>query len=49
MKNEKKLRELEAIGTLSNHHRDGINYSVSNLYKIARVSHHSALWLNYKG
>ncbi|WQW12800.1 hypothetical protein KVL56_03445 [Helicobacter pylori] len=49
LKNEKILRKTEAIGTLSNHYRDSINYSVSNLYKIVRVSHHSALWLNYKG
>ncbi|WP_187868745.1 hypothetical protein [Helicobacter pylori] len=27
----KTLRELETIATLSNHYRDGINYSVSNL------------------
>ncbi|MGL2351220.1 hypothetical protein ACOWKW_00100 [Helicobacter pylori] len=27
----KTLRELETIGTLPNHYRDGINYSVSNL------------------
>ncbi|WP_229307195.1 hypothetical protein [Helicobacter pylori] len=27
----KTLRELETIGTLSNHYRDGINCSVSNL------------------
>ncbi|RVY35075.1 hypothetical protein ECC17_00505 [Helicobacter pylori] len=27
----KTLRELETNGTLSNHYRDGINYSVSNL------------------
>ncbi|MFP6098917.1 hypothetical protein ACLGAQ_01470 [Helicobacter pylori] len=27
----KTLRELEIIATLSNHYRDGINYSVSNL------------------
>ncbi|WQX14078.1 hypothetical protein E5P71_01755 [Helicobacter pylori] len=27
----KTLRELETIGTLSNHYGDGINYSVSNL------------------
>ncbi|WP_164869830.1 hypothetical protein [Helicobacter pylori] len=25
------LRELETIGTLPNHYRDGTNYSVSNL------------------
>ncbi|MUU26841.1 DUF3519 domain-containing protein [Helicobacter pylori] len=28
---EKVLRELETIGTLSNDYRDGINYSISNL------------------
>ncbi len=28
---EKVLRELETIGTLSNNYRDGINYSISNL------------------
>ncbi|MFP6049906.1 hypothetical protein ACLF9I_04980 [Helicobacter pylori] len=28
---EKVLRELETIGTLSNNYRDGINYSTSNL------------------
>ncbi|AAD05893.1 hypothetical protein HNL19_04630 [Helicobacter pylori] len=28
----KTLRELETIRTLSNHYRDGTNYSVSNLY-----------------
>ncbi|WP_187843336.1 hypothetical protein [Helicobacter pylori] len=28
---DKTLRELETNGTLSNHYRDGINYSVSNL------------------
>ncbi|WP_367699292.1 hypothetical protein [Helicobacter pylori] len=27
----KTLRELETIATLSNHYRDGINYSISNL------------------
>ncbi|MCQ2906555.1 hypothetical protein JT124_02270 [Helicobacter pylori] len=27
----KTLRELETIGALSNHYRDGTNYSVSNL------------------
>ncbi|MFP6124066.1 hypothetical protein ACLGBF_03065 [Helicobacter pylori] len=27
----KTLRELEIIATLSNHYRDGTNYSVSNL------------------
>ncbi|MFP6030762.1 hypothetical protein ACLF9M_03995 [Helicobacter pylori] len=27
----KTLRELETIGTLSNHYGDGTNYSVSNL------------------
>ncbi|WP_187903632.1 hypothetical protein [Helicobacter pylori] len=27
----KTLRELETIGTLPNHYRDGTNYSVSNL------------------
>ncbi|MGL2728000.1 hypothetical protein ACQJ6T_00600 [Helicobacter pylori] len=27
----KTLRELETIATLSNHYRDGTNYSVSNL------------------
>ncbi|WP_164864142.1 hypothetical protein [Helicobacter pylori] len=27
----KTLRELETNGTLSNHYRDGTNYSVSNL------------------
>ncbi|MGL2660689.1 hypothetical protein [Helicobacter pylori] len=27
----KTLRELETIGTLPSHYRDGINYSVSNL------------------
>ncbi|WP_183011415.1 hypothetical protein [Helicobacter pylori] len=27
----KTLRELETIATLSNHYRNGINYSVSNL------------------
>ncbi|EJC09690.1 hypothetical protein HPHPP11B_0479 [Helicobacter pylori Hp P-11b] len=27
----KTLRELETIGTLSNHYRDGTNCSVSNL------------------
>ncbi|WRA07743.1 hypothetical protein KVM64_01690 [Helicobacter pylori] len=27
----KTLRESETIATLSNHYRDGINYSVSNL------------------
>ncbi|MGL2718442.1 hypothetical protein ACQJ8C_03235 [Helicobacter pylori] len=27
----KTLRELETNGALSNHHRDGTNYSVSNL------------------
>ncbi|MFP5994254.1 hypothetical protein ACLF8U_02185 [Helicobacter pylori] len=27
----KTLRELETIGALSNHYRDGINYSISNL------------------
>ncbi|MFP6210519.1 hypothetical protein [Helicobacter pylori] len=27
----KTLRELETKPTLSNHYRDGINYSVSNL------------------
>ncbi|ADU84670.1 hypothetical protein HPSA_03355 [Helicobacter pylori SouthAfrica7] len=31
LKNEKILRELETNGTLSNHYKDGINYSVSNL------------------
>ncbi|QEF35553.1 DUF3519 domain-containing protein [Helicobacter pylori] len=30
---EKVLRELETIGTLSNDYRDGINYSASNLNK----------------
>ncbi|WRA36994.1 hypothetical protein KVM13_03425 [Helicobacter pylori] len=45
----KHLRKIETKPTLSNHYRDSINYSVSNLYKIVRVSHHSALWLNYKG
>ncbi|WRC05192.1 DUF3519 domain-containing protein [Helicobacter pylori] len=30
---EKVLRELETIGTLSNNYRDGINYSISNLNK----------------
>ncbi|MCQ2692195.1 hypothetical protein JT105_01855 [Helicobacter pylori] len=45
----KTLRELETIGTLSNHYRDSTNYSVSNLYKIVRVSHRVSLWLNYKG
>ncbi|MGL2903686.1 DUF3519 domain-containing protein [Helicobacter pylori] len=30
---EKVLRELETIGTLSNDYRDGINYSTSNLNK----------------
>ncbi|WP_267864573.1 hypothetical protein [Helicobacter pylori] len=43
MKNEKILRKIETKPTLPNHHRDGTNYSVSNLYKIVRVSHHSAL------
>ncbi|MCQ2707761.1 hypothetical protein KVE52_01750 [Helicobacter pylori] len=28
---DKTLRELETIAALSNHYRDGINYSVSNL------------------
>ncbi|MCQ2671679.1 hypothetical protein JT206_07760, partial [Helicobacter pylori] len=28
---EKVLRELKTIGTLSNNYRDGINYSTSNL------------------
>ncbi|WRD44871.1 hypothetical protein E5K45_01670 [Helicobacter pylori] len=27
----KTLRKIETIATLSNHYRDGINYSVSNL------------------
>ncbi|EMH44281.1 hypothetical protein HMPREF1429_00332 [Helicobacter pylori GAM93Bi] len=49
LKNEKTLRKIETKPTLPNHYRDGINYSVSNLYKIARVSHRSSLWLNYKG
>ncbi|EJB70659.1 hypothetical protein HPHPA16_0897 [Helicobacter pylori Hp A-16] len=49
LKNEKALRKIEAIGILPNHYRDGIDYSVSNLYKIARVSHRVSLWLNYKG
>ncbi|WP_154811924.1 hypothetical protein [Helicobacter pylori] len=31
LKNEKILRGLETNGTLSNHYKDGINYSVSNL------------------
>ncbi len=30
-RNEKVLRELETIATLSNDYRDGINYSISNL------------------
>ncbi|WP_332261980.1 hypothetical protein [Helicobacter pylori] len=47
MKNEKILRKIETKPTLSNHYRNG--NSVSNLYKIARVSHRSSLWLNYKG
>ncbi|WQU28232.1 hypothetical protein KVD88_03470 [Helicobacter pylori] len=49
LKNKKALRKIETKPTLSNHYRDGINYSVSNLYKIARVSHRVSLWLNYKG
>lgn len=47
LKNEKILRKIEIKPTLSNHHRN--DNSVSNLYKIARVSHRSSLWLNYKG
>ncbi|WP_162970208.1 hypothetical protein [Helicobacter pylori] len=31
LKNEKILRKIETIGILSNHYRNGINYSVSNL------------------
>ncbi len=31
LKNEKILRGLGTNGTLSNHYKDGINYSVSNL------------------
>ncbi|RVZ74295.1 hypothetical protein [Helicobacter pylori] len=31
MKNEKILRKIETKPTLSNHYRNGINYSVSNL------------------
>ncbi|EJB94269.1 hypothetical protein HPHPH21_0729 [Helicobacter pylori Hp H-21] len=49
LKNEKILRKTEAIGTLPNHYRSDTNYSTSNLYKIARVSHRVSLWLNYKG
>ncbi|GAA7493726.1 hypothetical protein JP0002_12260 [Helicobacter pylori] len=30
-RDEKVLRELETIATLSNDYRDGINYSISNL------------------
>ncbi|WP_390424181.1 hypothetical protein [Helicobacter pylori] len=30
----KTLRELETIATLSNHYRNGTNYSVSNLNDI---------------
>ncbi|GAA7593632.1 hypothetical protein JP0555_12250 [Helicobacter pylori] len=32
-RDEKVLRELETIATLSNDYRDGINYSTSNLNK----------------
>ncbi|EJB57611.1 hypothetical protein HPHPH30_0895 [Helicobacter pylori Hp H-30] len=32
LKNEKILRKVETKPTLPNHHRDGTNYSVSNLY-----------------
>ncbi|WP_187880233.1 hypothetical protein [Helicobacter pylori] len=49
LKDGKVLRKIETKPILSNHYRDGINYSVSNLYKIARVSHRVSLWLNYKG
>ncbi|EMH28487.1 hypothetical protein HMPREF1421_00931 [Helicobacter pylori GAM265BSii] len=49
LKNEKILRKIETKPTLPNHYRDGINYSVSNLYKIVRVSHRVSLWFNYKG
>ncbi|EJB51350.1 hypothetical protein HPHPM2_0880 [Helicobacter pylori Hp M2] len=49
MKNEKILRKIETKPTLPNHYRDGTNHSVSNFYKIARVSHRVSLWLNYKG
>ncbi len=30
-RDEKVLRELDTIATLSNDYRDGINYSISNL------------------
>ncbi len=47
-RDEKVLRELETIATLSNDYRDGINYSTSNL-NLRELETRSPLSNDYKG